>query len=340
MDIDYSKLEQVINKIKLNREKKKISRIYDNNPNCTYFERVEDVGNILSDQLAYAFEQKNITNSKKKVLFREEYSDEEKNYENYDSFENKKYTLEPNQLNNFYDLNICNNATYKHNTYEQKYKNIILADFIDSSIYNQINKMKINEIKNETRSEPMVKKKQFKIINETYQDYIKKMLIRDNIKSKREGDKWIYDILNGVSEIDNTIHSDKFFKLIFNQDWNGYDLSEKNLKSLHLLALPMDKTLRCIRSLTANDLPLLNYIKETSLTIIDELYGLKRNMIKIYFHYLPSVYHLHIHFININGENLIENDNFTSYDLDTVIFNLGIKSDYYQTVELKIKTNI
>lgn len=63
-------------------------------------------------------------------------------------------------------------------------------------------------------------------------------------------------------------------------------------------------------------------------------YGLDENELKMYFPYAPQTYHLHIHFVaisNIEAGSSVE----YSYDLDFVIFNLQLCSEYYKLLNIK-----
>ena len=96
----------------------------------------------------------------------------------------------------------------------------------------------------------------------------------------------------------------------------------------------MDKSLLCLRSLTSKHLKLLEYIKKTILYICKKKYKLLENDINIFFHYLPSVYQLHIHVYN-------KKINIGFYPgkahlLDQVISNIRKYSKYYQTFDLII----
>ena len=81
---------------------------------------------------------------------------------------------------------------------------------------------------------------------------------------------------------------------------------------------------------------MLEYMKKTTLQQIKEIYGLKEENLKIFFHYDPSTYHLHIHFINTENTEAWSSVEY-SHDLDTVIFNLTMDSDYYKKIKLNIR---
>lgn len=160
---------------------------------------------------------------------------------------------------------------------------------------------------------------------ETYTDYEKTLKLRDLSK-----DKWIYNIIDGYDEQDKIIFQDELFILIPTYTWNLIDL-----KKFHLLAIIKDKNLRSIRDLRNEHINLLNYIKKKSLSIIETKYNMNSNKIKMYFHYLPSTYQLHIHFADINNKNVNSSVEY-SHELNMVVYNLSLYSEYYKKINLFI----
>lgn len=162
-----------------------------------------------------------------------------------------------------------------------------------------------------------------KITRETYQDYVKYIKYRDPKK-----DQWIYNIINGISEQESILYRDELCIVIPTYMWDG-----KNVEKLHLLCMPTDISLRSIRSLTSTHIPLLEYMKQVTLDIIKQRFNIDEYHLKIFFHYEPSTYHLHIHFVNVAFHDARSSIEY-SHELNNVIFNLSICSDYYQQVIL------
>jgi len=160
------------------------------------------------------------------------------------------------------------------------------------------------------------------IVKETYDEYINDLTIRNNDK-----DKWIYNLIDGISEQDLILHRDDICLVIPTFTWNSTDISK-----LHILCIPNDKNIRTIRSLDKTHIPLLQHMKQTTLNIIKNKFNLDETNLKIFFHYTPSTYHLHIHFINLNYHSCSSVE--YSHDLDTVIFNLSLDTDYYKKIKL------
>ena len=159
----------------------------------------------------------------------------------------------------------------------------------------------------------------YKLVDETYEEYIQFISEYDNKK-----DKWIYNIINGITEQENILYKDDIFLIIPNYTWIN-----KDIKYMHILSIPYITSLRCIRSLEENHVKLLNNIKNITLKKIKQHYDLDENKIKMFFHYAPSTYHLHIHFVHIEHPSCDSSSEY-SHNLDDVIYNLSIQSNYYQ----------
>jgi m7GpppX diphosphatase len=158
-----------------------------------------------------------------------------------------------------------------------------------------------------------------KIVRETYEDYLRYIQKREQKK-----DQWIYNIIDGTSEQESILYRDPKCIIIPTYTWDG-----KTLDKLHILCLPIDLSLRSIRSLDSSHIPLLEHMKLAALRNIKHLYGLDECYVKMFFHYEPSTYHLHIHFVNVANHDTRSSVEY-SHELNNVIFNLSICSDYYK----------
>lgn len=215
--------------------------------------------------------------------------------------DNVNYKFIPSKVTSF-DTIIKNNRTMQNDIYE-KYEAIaeISGELI---VCNDATKMKRNEKK---------------IIRETYNSYLKTLEHRDPKK-----DKWIYNIIDGISEQESILYRDDKCIVIPTYMWDGL-----NADKLHILCLPIDTSLRSIRSLTNEHIPLLEHMKKVTLDIIKQKYDLDEYYLKMFFHYEPSTYHLHIHFANASNLDTRSSIEY-SHELHNVMFNLSICSDYYK----------
>lgn len=163
------------------------------------------------------------------------------------------------------------------------------------------------------------------IINETYDDYLDK---RKNIQktNNNNNDEWIYNMLNGEYNSEILLFSNDKFIIIKPKEWNN-----DNIDDFHVVSFVKNTNIKSIRDLTSNDIPLLEHIKNITLRFIQIKYGIKSDKLRMYFHYHPSTWVLHIHF------NLIKNFNTHSsieysYSLNDVIHNLELDTNYYKNI--------
>ena len=77
-------------------------------------------------------------------------------------------------------------------------------------------------------------------------------------------------------------------------------------------------------------------IQEKTVEVIKNNYNLDEPYLKKFFHYEPSTYHLHIHFVNSTCHDSRSSVEY-SHLLDTIIFNLELDDYYYQKIILKIE---
>ena len=221
------------------------------------------------------------------------------------TIDNVNYKFIPSQLKDVGTI-IKNKLTLKNDIYE-KYEATAQVEG-ELIICNDSNLMR--------RSEK-------RIVRETYEDYLKYLNKRDPKK-----DQWIYNIIDGTSEQDSVLHRDELCIIIPTYMWDG-----KNIDKMHLLCMPTDITLRSIRSLNSSHIPLLEHMKRETIRIIKNKYGLDENNLKMFFHYEPSTYHLHIHFVNVAHHEARSSIEY-SHELNSVIFNLTLCHNYYQRIIL------
>lgn len=73
-------------------------------------------------------------------------------------------------------------------------------------------------------------------------------------------------------------------------------------------------------------MPLLKSIYNECFPAIEKTFGVPSSKILAYFHYQPTYFHLHVHFMHVDKQ---ERDSRETVSLDEVISNIEIVSDYY-----------
>lgn len=144
--------------------------------------------------------------------------------------------------------------------------------------------------------------------------------------------KWVEKIFNKESEQDRVWEDNPNYVLVPDKGWTGYQAED-----LHLLAIFKRQDLLSIRDLKDSDCQLLQTCHDQACKMIKDKHQLEMNQLKIYFHYYPSTWQLHIHFVNMvhRSNSSIEQAHNFSY----VIQNLSLGVSYYQKVTLQTKIN-
>lgn len=152
------------------------------------------------------------------------------------------------------------------------------------------------------------------------------------IQSSQFSLEWVYNILEHKQETERIIFEDpdpeNGFILLPDLKWNG-----RTVENLYVLAIVRKHGIKSLRDLNASHLPLLRNIRKLAVDTIEKRYGLVETQLRMYFHYQPSFYHLHIHINPVCNEApgiWCEK----SHMLDMVINNLELLPDFYERATL------
>ncbi|KAL9888280.1 m7GpppX diphosphatase-like [Glossina fuscipes] len=152
------------------------------------------------------------------------------------------------------------------------------------------------------------------------------------ISTSQHSLEWVYNILDHKQEVERIVYEDPDpetgFILLPDLKWDG-----RTLETLYLLAISHKRDIKSMRDLNAQHLPLLRNIRLRAAEVIEKRYGLLSAQLRMYLHYQPSFYHLHVHI------NPIRHDApgiwcEKSHMLDTVMNNLELIENYYQKATL------
>lgn len=111
-------------------------------------------------------------------------------------------------------------------------------------------------------------------------------------------------------------------------------LSDLEKSEIYLNALVIRRDLRSIRDLTSEHLPLLEAIYYRGRKAVAEKYAISPQELRVFLHYQPSFYHLHVHFTHIKAE-AFGFQSERAHMLSTVIANIRLMPDYYQRVSIE-----
>lgn len=136
--------------------------------------------------------------------------------------------------------------------------------------------------------------------------------------------KWIDNILDGHSEQEDIILKTNDFIVMPDLKWDRQDTA-----NLYLLALYRRYDLLTLRDLRQSHLPMLHQLKLDTAALLDKHYGLSLPDVRIYFHYLPTYAHLHLHIVHCSVERPVGTSAGLANLLDDVIQNIEFDGDWY-----------
>jgi m7GpppX diphosphatase len=167
---------------------------------------------------------------------------------------------------------------------------------------------------------------------------------------------WLWNIVKGEKETERVLVSvegqEKGFLLCVDTKWRDHppmkdfpveqslphrvDLrghpSTSNLYCLAIARAPITS----IRELRGEHLPLLRSIRDEGFKAIERTYGVHAHELRVFLHYQPQFYQLHVHFTRHFFVNPgVEVDR--AHMLDVVISNIEVNSEYYKTATLCYK---
>ncbi|KPJ19136.1 Scavenger mRNA-decapping enzyme DcpS [Papilio machaon] len=140
------------------------------------------------------------------------------------------------------------------------------------------------------------------------------------------------EINEGKSEQDRVIYDNKCeregFVLVPDLKWDGL-----TKETLYLLAIVRQRGIKSLRDLNETHLPLLKRVRDEGKKTIYSKYKVSGSQLRVYLHYQPSFYHLHIHFTYLRHEapGIYAEK---SHLLDTVINNIEMMGNYYKKATL------
>ncbi|XP_068180976.1 m7GpppX diphosphatase-like [Antennarius striatus] len=164
------------------------------------------------------------------------------------------------------------------------------------------------------------------LVKETKEDYFN-ITLPFILQNKGFNVQWVYNILDKKAEVDRIIYEDPDPKLGFvllpDMKWN-----QKNVDDLYLIAIVHQRNIKSLRDLTSAHIPLLMNIFTKGQEAILKRYNLPASKLRVYLHYQPSYYHLHVHFTKLDY-NAPGCGVERAHLLASVIDNLHADPEYY-----------
>ncbi|AYV78520.1 MAG: hypothetical protein Edafosvirus16_19 [Edafosvirus sp.] len=218
----------------------------------------------------------------------------------------REYTLvilpDENTLNKYHESCVIINK------YDESF---IVVNTSEETDYAKI----ISEHESKSHIEQIPEIKDSKESTESYEFYLENVLRF----AQRQDKTRFFDIINKKTD-EELFYDCPDFVLIRDMLW-----ADKDVNNMHYIIIFKNPKYMSIRDLSQSDIELLN----TALTIgkihIGKLCDVSKIKMETYFHYHPSVWQLHIHFVSSTIE-----EKHKKFMVDDVINNLNKDTDYYK----------
>lgn len=164
--------------------------------------------------------------------------------------------------------------------------------------------------------------------SEIYRDHVRPYIAKQREQGRLD---WVYNILEGRKEQEDIIYrdpgqdgtKDEAFILTPDLNWD-----RKTLTSMHLLAIVERRDIWSLRDLKKTHIVWLKHMKEKVLEATVKKYPeIERDQVKLYMHYQPTFYHLHIHVVHVMLEPTSTQATGKAFGLENLISQLETMSD-------------
>lgn len=189
--------------------------------------------------------------------------------------------------------------------------------------------------------------------------------VRPYMQSNREEGRlnWVYNIIEGRKEVEDVIYrtplgrdGEEGFLMLPNLHWD-----RKTMEALHLLGIVERRDLWSLRDLKKKHISWLKHMRAKLLDATVEKYPeIEEDQLKLFFHYHPTYYHLHIHVVHVMLEGTstqavgkaigldsvveqlerMEGDDETGMDTVSISYTVGEESDLWADIFGPLKKSV
>lgn len=160
--------------------------------------------------------------------------------------------------------------------------------------------------------------------------------IENVVTGKKEAERLLLDTKDYILNIDTKWKSHPDPHTVPKEQWKTHT---KAVGDLYCLGIVKGSGLGSIRDLRGEHVPMLKDMMLQCPKVIEKVYGVLYNQMRIFIHYHPQFYRLHVHFTRLENEFgcTVERGHL----LSDVIQNLEMDSNYYtnRTLTYKLRTN-
>ena len=160
---------------------------------------------------------------------------------------------------------------------------------------------------------------------------------------------WIENVVQGKKEVERLLFSNDDYIINIDTKWRSHPdaktvpreawYEHKSVEDLYCLAIVKDSSIRSLRDLRQQHVPMLQSIITEGHQVIESIYGIKKDQLRIFVHYPPQFYQFHVHFTRL--ENEIGCQVERGHLVNDIIQNLNMDDEFYtkRVISYKVKTS-
>jgi m7GpppX diphosphatase len=159
---------------------------------------------------------------------------------------------------------------------------------------------------------------------------------------------WLKNVVTGEKEKERLLHDANDWILNVDTKWRTHPdaltvprsewFRHESIVDLYCLGIIKPKGVASLRDLTKEHIPMLKDMLENGPKVIESVYGVKVDQLRIFVHYQPQFYHFHVHFTRLENDTGAQAEK--AHLLADVIQNLEMDSEYYQKRTMTYKLSL
>jgi m7GpppX diphosphatase len=155
--------------------------------------------------------------------------------------------------------------------------------------------------------------------------------LKNIVEVKKEKERLLHDAEGWILNVDTKWRTHPDALTIPRTKWYQHE----SIVDLYCLGIFKAEGVASLRDLNQEHLPLLRELLETGPKVIEDIYGVTKNQLRIYVHYQPQFYHFHVHFTRLENDTGAQVEK--AHLLSDIIQNLEQNGDYFKAKTMVYK---
>jgi Scavenger mRNA decapping enzyme C-term binding len=126
--------------------------------------------------------------------------------------------------------------------------------------------------------------------------------IRNIVEVKKEKERLLHNAERWILNIDTKWRTHPDALTVPRSEWHQHE----SVADLYCLGIFKDDGVASLRDLTGDHLPILRQMLEEGSKIIETVYGVPNDQLRIFVHYQPQFYHFHVHYTRLENETGVQ----------------------------------